>query len=242
MKNWRLWIDRGGTFIDIMGCNAAGREANATTLIEPAGEARVTATNGLVLDRREAVVARPDGTGAETVEPLLLGLSRNLFMSVAEQAGVVPQRAQPSVNIKEQVDFSCALFEALGRLIANAPHVPVHLGAIGGSVRHVIARRGGGLGRATAGFRRSRARLGRKIQGGPISRSSGLCALSGPVRTPMSSTSRPKSPPMLPPGGIRRAFFATGVGRACAPIWTIGAHAGRGCAPGLTGWRMAPSR
>ena len=62
-------------------------------------------------------------------------------MSVAEQAGVVLQNASLSVNIKERLDFSCAIFDAEGRLIANAPHVPVHLGAMGESVRHVIASR-----------------------------------------------------------------------------------------------------
>ena len=118
------------------------REANATTMIEPHWSARMTATNGMVLDRAEGAVRADDATQAEHADPILLELFRNLFMSVAEQAGVVLQNASLSVNIKERLDFSCAIFDAEGRLIANAPHVPVHLGAMGESVRHVIARRG----------------------------------------------------------------------------------------------------
>jgi 5-oxoprolinase (ATP-hydrolysing) len=131
---------------DVITGPALIREANATTMIEPGWAAQVTATNGLVLDRHEAAVAAArDGAADEAADPVLLELFRNLFMSVAEQAGVVLQNASLSVNIKERLDFSCALFDAEGRLIANAPHVPVHLGAMGESVRHVIARRGGTL-------------------------------------------------------------------------------------------------
>jgi 5-oxoprolinase (ATP-hydrolysing) len=121
------------------------REANATTMIEPHWSARVTATDGLVLDRVEATVRVDESADTEHADPVLLELFRNLFMSVAEQAGVVLQNASLSVNIKERLDFSCAIFDAEGRLIANAPHVPVHLGAMGESVRHVIAKRGGSL-------------------------------------------------------------------------------------------------
>jgi 5-oxoprolinase (ATP-hydrolysing) len=121
------------------------REANATTMIEPDWVARVTASNGLVLDRSESTTAAAGGAETDHADPVLLELFRNLFMSVAEQAGVVLQNASLSVNIKERLDFSCAIFDAEGRLIANAPHVPVHLGAMGESVRHVIARRAGTL-------------------------------------------------------------------------------------------------
>ncbi|WP_419758079.1 hydantoinase B/oxoprolinase family protein [Acidisoma sp.] len=121
------------------------REANATTMIEPHWSATVTATNGMVLDRVEAMAAADEGADADHADPVLLELFRNLFMSVAEQAGVVLQNASLSVNIKERLDFSCAIFDGEGRLIANAPHVPVHLGAMGESVRHVIAKRGGSL-------------------------------------------------------------------------------------------------
>jgi 5-oxoprolinase (ATP-hydrolysing) len=130
---------------DIIAGPALIREANATTMIEPRWSARVTATNGMVLDRVLIGAGAPAIAGEEDkdhADPVLLELFRNLFMSVAEQAGVVLQNAALSVNIKERLDFSCAIFDAEGRLIANAPHVPVHLGAMGESVRHVIASRG----------------------------------------------------------------------------------------------------
>jgi 5-oxoprolinase (ATP-hydrolysing) len=120
------------------------REANATTIIEPGWQAEVTARNHLILTRialraamRDADIGRPD--------PILLELFNNLFMAIAEQAGVVLRQTSQSVNIKERLDFSCAIFDRQGGLIANAPHVPVHLGAMGASVRHVILRRGDSL-------------------------------------------------------------------------------------------------
>jgi 5-oxoprolinase (ATP-hydrolysing) len=122
------------------------REENATTVIEPGWEGRLTETDGLLLERfEEHAGVQPARVAGEDADPVLLELFHNLFMSVAEQAGVVLQNAALSVNIKERLDFSCALFDAQGRLIANAPHVPVHLGAMGESVRHVIARRGTSL-------------------------------------------------------------------------------------------------
>jgi 5-oxoprolinase (ATP-hydrolysing) len=134
---------------DIIAGPALIREANATTMIEPHWQARVTAANGLVLDllHGEGAASASVTGSADTdhADPVLLELFRNLFMSVAEQAGVVLQNASLSVNIKERLDFSCAIFDAEGRLIANAPHVPVHLGAMGESVRHVITKRGGTL-------------------------------------------------------------------------------------------------
>jgi 5-oxoprolinase (ATP-hydrolysing) len=130
---------------DIIAGPALIREANATTMIEPHWSARVTATNGMMLDRAASSAIAGDDTETDRADPVLLELFRNLFMSVAEQAGVVLQNASLSVNIKERLDFSCAIFDAEGRLIANAPHVPVHLGAMGESVRHVIASRGDAL-------------------------------------------------------------------------------------------------
>jgi 5-oxoprolinase (ATP-hydrolysing) len=130
---------------DIIAGPALIREANATTMIEPRWSARVTERNGLVLDRTASPAIAGDDTETGPADPVLLELFRNLFMSVAEQAGVVLQNASLSVNIKERLDFSCAIFDGEGRLIANAPHVPVHLGAMGESVRHVIASRHGRL-------------------------------------------------------------------------------------------------
>ena len=122
------------------------REANATTVVEPGWAAEVTAANHMVLRRVAALtggVHAADGRGL--VSPILLELFNNLFMSVAEQTGAVLQNTSLSVNIKERLDFSCAIFDAAGGLVANAPHVPVHLGAMGESVRTVLRKRGGSL-------------------------------------------------------------------------------------------------
>src|SRR5690606_16969223 len=77
--------------------------------------------------------------------PVLLEIFNNLFMSIAEQMGARLESTAQSVNIKERLDFSCALFDPEGNLIANAPHMPVHLGSMGASVREVIRRRGADL-------------------------------------------------------------------------------------------------
>ena len=116
------------------------REANATTVIEPGWTAEVTALDHMILRRTEA---RPNrvAAGSERPDPVLLELFNNLFMNVAEQTGAVLQNTSMSVNIKERLDFSCAIFDAEGKLVANAPHVPVHLGAMGESVRTVLDHR-----------------------------------------------------------------------------------------------------
>ncbi|MBI4182891.1 MAG: hydantoinase B/oxoprolinase family protein [Proteobacteria bacterium] len=118
-------------------------EANATTVVEPGWGAEVTARNHLVLRRIEP---RPRRVAVGTeADPVMLEVFNNLFMSIAEQMGVTLQNTAYSVNIKERLDFSCALFDADGFLIANAPHIPVHLGAMGESVRTVIRERAGGM-------------------------------------------------------------------------------------------------
>jgi len=117
------------------------REANATTVIEPGWAAEVTSLDHMILRRTEAAPERvPADSGRP--DPVMLELFNNLFMSVAEQTGAVLQNTSLSVNIKERLDFSCAIFDATGRLVANAPHVPVHLGAMGESVRTVLRDRG----------------------------------------------------------------------------------------------------
>jgi 5-oxoprolinase (ATP-hydrolysing) len=111
-------------------------ETNATTVIEPGWQAEVTRDNHLVLTRR---VPRPARAAIGTkVDPVMLEIFNNLFMAIAEQMGVTLANTAYSVNIKERLDFSCALFNAEGELIANAPHMPVHLGSMGESVRSVI--------------------------------------------------------------------------------------------------------
>ncbi|KYF67013.1 hydantoinase B/oxoprolinase family protein [Sorangium cellulosum] len=116
-------------------------EANATTVIEPGWQAEITALDHLVLTR---VAPRPERRAVGTeVDPVMLEVFNNLFMNIAEQMGLRLQNTAHSVNIKERLDFSCALFDAEGNLIANAPHMPVHLGSMGESIRTVIARNPG---------------------------------------------------------------------------------------------------
>jgi 5-oxoprolinase (ATP-hydrolysing) len=117
------------------------RERNATTVIEPGWRATLTSRDHLVLERVQPLQRRHAlGT---TADPVLLEVFNNLFMAIAEQMGVTLANTSYSVNIKERLDFSCALFDADGNLIANAPHMPVHLGSMGESVRTVIDRRHG---------------------------------------------------------------------------------------------------
>ena len=118
-------------------------EANATTAVEPGWSAEVTAHLHLVLTRTTKLPSRiAIGTGkagAAGADPVMLEVFNNLFMSIAEQMGVVLENTSYSVNIKERLDFSCAVFDRQGGLVANAPHIPVHLGSMGESVR-TIAR------------------------------------------------------------------------------------------------------
>ncbi|HET7032841.1 MAG TPA: hydantoinase B/oxoprolinase family protein, partial [Casimicrobiaceae bacterium] len=115
------------------------REDNATTVIEPGWRATFTPRADIVLDRIEAA-KRAHAIGT-TADPVLLEVFNNLFMAIAEQMGVTLANTAYSVNIKERLDFSCALFDAEGNLIANAPHMPVHLGSMGESVKTIIDRR-----------------------------------------------------------------------------------------------------
>jgi 5-oxoprolinase (ATP-hydrolysing) len=116
------------------------REATATTVVEPGWRATLDERRYLVLERVEAVPTRV-AIGTQ-VDPVMLEVFNNLFMAVAEQMGVALQNTAYSVNIKERLDFSCAIFDREGALIANAPHMPVHLGSMGESVKTVIAARG----------------------------------------------------------------------------------------------------
>jgi len=111
-------------------------EPNATTVIEAGWQAKLTEHNCLVLSR---IVARKASYAVGTqVDPVLLEVFNKLFMNIAEQMGLQLQNTAYSVNIKERLDFSCALFDADGNLIANAPHMPVHLGSMGESIKTVI--------------------------------------------------------------------------------------------------------
>jgi len=113
----------------------------ATTVTEPGWRAELTGLGDLLLTR---VAARPERRLAgTTVDPVMLEIFNNLFMSVAEQMGVRLRSTAHSVNIKERLDFSCAIFDADGGLIANAPHIPVHLGSMGESIKIVVQRNAG---------------------------------------------------------------------------------------------------
>lgn len=116
-------------------------EDNATTIVEPGWQAQVTSYNHLVLQRVEALPERRAiGT---TADPVMLEIFNNLFMSIAEQMGLRLQNTAYSVNIKERLDFSCAIFDHDGNLVANAPHMPVHLGSMGESIKTVMRENAG---------------------------------------------------------------------------------------------------
>tara|TARA_A100001037_G_C15154213_1_gene642679 strand:+ start:13177 stop:16779 length:3603 start_codon:yes stop_codon:yes gene_type:complete len=115
-------------------------QSGATTMIESSWEAKVTNNASLIITRLEPLPGREFiGTGAD---PVMLEVFNNLFMSIAEQMGSTLKNTAHSVNIKERLDFSCAVFDRLGGLVANAPHMPVHLGSMGDSVKTIINSHG----------------------------------------------------------------------------------------------------
>ncbi|MBL8287933.1 MAG: hydantoinase B/oxoprolinase family protein, partial [Rubrivivax sp.] len=147
MHSGGRWVDAGLFVRDSPASVAAGSlidgpaiiaERNATTVVEPGWQARFTAAGPIELERVQArSTQHAVGTDAD---PVMLEVFNNLFMNIAEQMGLRLQNTAYSVNIKERLDFSCALFDAEGRLIANAPHMPVHLGSMSESIKTVIAR------------------------------------------------------------------------------------------------------
>ncbi len=120
-------------------------EATSTIMIEPGWQATVSARDDIVVRRVESLPGREHiGTAAD---PVMLEVFNNLFMSIAEQMGTALENTAYSVNIKERLDFSCAVFDQNGDLVANAPHIPVHLGSMGESVKTIIRERAGALNR-----------------------------------------------------------------------------------------------
>ncbi|MFD8996413.1 hydantoinase B/oxoprolinase family protein [Streptomyces abikoensis] len=115
-------------------------EADATTVVEPGWRAGVTEAGHLLVQR---VTAPPEADVATRADPVMLEIFNSLFVSIAEQMGARLASTAQSVNIKERLDFSCALFDPRGGLVANAPHIPVHLGSMGTAVREVVHRRSG---------------------------------------------------------------------------------------------------
>ena len=120
-------------------------ERTGTVVVEPGWRARLTGQGWLLLTRRRISGARRRQGAGGRVDPVWLEIFNNRFMSVAEQMGTVLAQTAASVNIKERLDFSCALFDPEGNLVANAPHVPVHLGSMSESVRAVLRRHGGDM-------------------------------------------------------------------------------------------------
>jgi 5-oxoprolinase (ATP-hydrolysing) len=115
-------------------------EAIGTVVLEPGFDAEVDAYDNLLLRRTGAQAEAVRYRAAERADPVALEAFHHLFMSIAEQMGTVLRQTSVSTNIKERLDFSCALFDRAGNLVANAPHMPVHLGAMGESVRAVLER------------------------------------------------------------------------------------------------------
>lgn len=118
-------------------------EPLSTIIVEPEWQAEVTKLDNIVLTRTKPK-ARSRAIGTE-VDPIMLEIFNNLFMSIAEQMGVTLEKTATSVNIKERLDFSCAVFDAKGDLVANAPHMPVHLGSMGDSVKAIISQNSGDM-------------------------------------------------------------------------------------------------
>ncbi|MGC5617359.1 hydantoinase B/oxoprolinase family protein [Georgenia sp. Z1491] len=114
-------------------------DPDSTTVVEAGWTARVLEDGAMLLERSTPRAAPTAGTVAD---PVMLEVFNSLFMSVAEQMGARLEATSQSVNIKERLDFSCALFDPTGHLVANAPHIPVHLGSMGATVQEVLRRRG----------------------------------------------------------------------------------------------------
>jgi len=157
-SNERMWL--GDQWRDVpiyeretlgSGCTLDGpaiiAEANGTTVVDPGWTAAVNDRGHLLLERSQSRALIPTlMDNADSVpDPVRLEIFNRLFMHIAEQMGVVLQNTAISVNIRERLDFSCALFDGDGRLVSNAPHMPVHLGSMGESVRSVIAAKGSEL-------------------------------------------------------------------------------------------------
>jgi len=116
-------------------------EPTSTIVVEPGWRAE-RSSDGTLVFTRMVPLQRAKAIGTD-VDPVRLEIFNNLFMAIAEEMGVALQSTATSVNIKERLDFSCAIFDEEGALIANAPHIPVHLGSMGESIRRIIDTRGG---------------------------------------------------------------------------------------------------
>jgi 5-oxoprolinase (ATP-hydrolysing) len=156
VSSTKMWVDDSWLDVPVYDRDKLGSgvridgpaivaESNGTTVIDAGWSGSVNEYGHLLLEHSGAVVSAPQET-ATTPDPVRLEVFNRLFMHIAEQMGTVLQSTALSVNIRERLDFSCALFDAKGRLVSNAPHMPVHLGSMGESVRSVIAACGDELG------------------------------------------------------------------------------------------------
>jgi 5-oxoprolinase (ATP-hydrolysing) len=133
---------------DIINSPALIIEATGTNAIEPGWQAEISNRNYLILTRlkKESLSNLPSAIQYSTSkDPVMLEIFNNLFRSIAEQMGTTLQKTSYSVNIKERLDFSCAIFDRQGQLVANAPHIPVHLGSMSESICSLINARGDSL-------------------------------------------------------------------------------------------------
>ena len=153
--NGRMWVNDEWQDVQVFERDELGpgttiegpaiiAEANGTTVVD-SGWAGTVNDRGHLLLEREGDAAREILKEESAPDPVRLEVFNRLFMHIAEQMGTVLQNTALSVNIRERLDFSCALFDDVGRLVSNAPHMPVHLGSMGESVRSVISAKGGEL-------------------------------------------------------------------------------------------------
>ncbi|MBE9193617.1 hydantoinase B/oxoprolinase family protein, partial [Gloeocapsopsis crepidinum LEGE 06123] len=125
-------------------------EATGTNVIEPGWTATVSDRNHLILQRthhqpKKSLATSHQSLATSSPDPVMLEIFNNLFRAIADEMGITLQNTSSSVNIKERLDFSCAIFDGDGQLVANAPHIPVHLGSMSESVQALIADRGNAL-------------------------------------------------------------------------------------------------
>jgi len=146
--NCQIWVDGQSQAVNLynretlgIGTKVTGpaiiKEPTGTNMVEAGWQAEVVVGNNLLL-KRIVPIEREYAVGT-TVDPVMLEVFNNLFMSIAEQMGATLANTAHSVNIKERYDFSCAIFTPSGDLVANAPHVPVHLGSMSDSIRTTLA-------------------------------------------------------------------------------------------------------
>lgn len=155
VSSTRMWVDNTWRDVPVYSRDELGSgaqisgpaivaESNGTTVIDAGWSGSVNKFGHLLLEQSGKAVSASQETESRP-DPVRLEVFNRLFMHIAEQMGTVLQSTALSVNIRERLDFSCALFDAEGRLVSNAPHMPVHLGSMGESVRSVIAACGEAL-------------------------------------------------------------------------------------------------